>query len=197
MRQLEHRAFLVQVFLLILPHAEDLLVVKRLEPRSQLKVRSALERSQLPRHDPERHTVAVDPVARAPVLLCQDFAPLIVIRDPSLMRHLCRDLSVGDTRLFRPLVVFCVRLPPVPRICHIDLLKGDLRRDILHFLRERPVVRVHLRHCAHAHAQGVCSPRLDPHRALSLRYHQSVSLLIYSHPVTSSPYFNPFEPVAR
>ena len=76
--KLQHGALLVQMAVLILTHAEYLLVVVCFKARGNFVIRTALARFQLPCNYTKRHAVAVYAVAVAPVFLGEHFSALVI-----------------------------------------------------------------------------------------------------------------------
>ena len=201
--QLQCGALLVQVPVLILAHAENLLIVVGLEAGGQLVGVAAHHMFHFPRGHPQGHTVAVHAVAGAPVFLGEHFSPLVAEADPALMVHMGGDLPVGQGGHLGSLMVLGPLLAPVPGVGDVDGLKGDGAVRFGDRLGERPVVRVHHGVGGHADAKAVFTPGLDPHLGVALGKDQSAAVLFHVHEsfllswMTGVPHSRPLEPVPR
>ena len=178
MCQFQNRTLLIQMFLLILPHAEDLLVIESLKPGCQCIIRRALNRLQFPAVDAQRHTVTVDPVSVAPIFLRQQFPFLIVEADPALVRYFCRNFTICEGRLYTLLMILHIFLRLIPRVGHIDLFKCDLHICLLHRLRQSPVILIHSRLFRHPYPQGIDTPWLNDNTGCPVQDKQFVSVLL-------------------
>ena len=201
--QLQGGTLLVQVPVLILAHAEDLLVVIGLEAGGQLVGVAAHGVLHFPRSHPQRHAVAVHAVAGAPVFLGEHLSPLIAEADPALVVHMGRNLPIGQGGHLGRLMVLGPLLPLVPGIGHVDGFKGDGAVRFGNRLGEGPVVCVHHGVCGHADAKAVLPPGLNPYLCVSLGNDQPAAVLFHVHESfllsmpTGVPHSRPLEPVPR
>ena len=167
--------------ILILPHAENHLVVIRLEARGEGEIRAGGDGLEFARRNAQRDAVAVDAVAVAPIFRRQHLAALVQERNPPLGGDFRGDFAVRQRPFGAGLVVLRPLLALVPRVGRVDDFAAD--DDVRRFNRfgQRPVVVVHARLGAHAHAQAVLAPGVNPAFASAIVNDEPVILLLYAH----------------
>ena len=167
--------------ILILPHAENHLVVIRLEARGEGEIRAAGDGLEFTRRNAQRDAVAVDAVTVAPIFRRQHLAALVQERNPPLGGDFRGDFAVRQRPFRAGLVVLRPLIALVPRVSRVDDFAAD--DDVRRFNRfgQRPVVVVHARLGAHAHAQTVLAPRVNPAFASAIVDDEPVILLLYAH----------------
>ena len=189
MAKLQNRAFLIEVAVLILTHAEYLFIIVCFEAGGYLVVRAALTGLQFPAVYPQRNAVAVDAVAVAPVLLGEHFPALIQEREPALIVKLHGQLPVSEVVVGACLVVLSVFLALVPRVGGVYLLAAD-SAGVSHRLGQRAEIRraaetLVLGDIAerrvHSDPHGACAPRLDYQARPAEGRSEFVVFSIYSH----------------
>ena len=154
LRQLQRAALQVQIGLLVLAHAEDLLPVVALELDVQLVLRPADDALPGAVDDLEAPALARERAVIHPVVFAQDLLAVPVEGDDPGEVDDRLDAAVGDGGLF--LLVDGAVPDPV-----VLLLDDDERLPVGDVLRQRPGVLGELALHGGADAQGILAPRLD------------------------------------
>ncbi len=184
--QFQGGAFFVQMFVLILAHAENLFIVIGFKPCHHGKIIAAGHRPHFPCRHPKGHAIAVQPVTVAPVFFRQKLALLIVKADPAFHIHPGFNFAVFQRPSGGRLMILFPFFTLVPGVRIINGFAGNFCSIFRQLFRQSPIIFIHFCLPRHADAQAVFPPGFNPGLMGAVCQNKAVSFLINCHRKKSS-----------